>query len=371
MKYTIRAIRDTAALAALEDAWTGLLLAVPAARVFASWQWNAAWWRHWGGGARLWVLAVSGGGQLVGVAPLMVRRLGPVRKLEFLGSGLSDSGDVLVRPDHEDSVLAALFAYLHLHRGAWDLGDWSEVPPDSPLLGYLARRRPAGVRVRQIPQTACPALALPATWDAYVGGLERKRRYYVNSYPRKFAREHAGRLQIVTAPAEVDTAVTTFSRLHLARWEVKAGALSAEHEDPAFGPFLADVCARLAARGWLRLAHLRAGDDAVASSINFLLHGRWHSYMKGFDPAWSAARPGTVLDALRIQQAIAEGATVLDFGRGDEAYKAGFGVTPYRTTRLLLGTATPSSRAAFALLALRIRLHTASVPLPPPADEAR
>ena len=69
-----------------------------------------------------------------------------------------------------------------------------------------------------------------------------------------------------------------------------------------------------------------------------------------------------MLDALRIQQAIAEGATLLDFGRGDEAYKSGFGVTPYRTTRLLLGTTTPRSRTAFALMSLRIRLRARSNP---------
>jgi CelD/BcsL family acetyltransferase involved in cellulose biosynthesis len=102
---------------------------------------------------------------------------------------------------------------------------------------------------------------------------------------------------------------------------------------------------------------LYAGDQPVASSLNFLLNGRWHSYMKGFDPAWGHARPGTVLDALRIEQAITEQARQFDFGRGDESYKSGYGVTDEQNTRLLLGNGTRRSGAAFGIMALRISVR--------------
>jgi CelD/BcsL family acetyltransferase involved in cellulose biosynthesis len=346
-------------------------VAASAATVFASPQWAVAWWHHFGAGHRLHVLAVyEPEGRLVGVAPLMIRPLGPFRKLEFIGTGLSDLGDVVLHPDYAAPVLAVLFQHLRARRGDWDLGDWSEIPPASPLLGYLATHQPAGLAIRQVPQTECPVIDLPATWEAYVSGLARKRRYYVNSFPRKFEREHAGHFTTISRPAEVPAGVDTFYRLHMARWQVKAGELSAEHTDPHFRPFLEEVCTRLAERGWLRLTLLQAGEQPIAAAINFLFNGRWNSYMKGFDPAWSQARPGTLLDAARIKQAIAEHAAVLEFGRGDEAYKSGFGVTTYRTTRLLLGNTAPRSRAAYGLMALRRRLRPPAAPAtPPPGDD--
>jgi CelD/BcsL family acetyltransferase involved in cellulose biosynthesis len=373
--YKVVVVRAEAGLLALEESWTALLAAANTATVFASYQWAVAWWQHFGAGNRLHVLAVyEPEGRLVGVAPLMIRPLGPFRKLEFIGTGLSDLGDVVIHPAHTAPVTAVLFQHLRARRGDWDLGDWSEIPPASPLLTYLAAHQPPGLAIRQVPQTECPVIDLPATWEAYVSGLARKRRYYVNSFPRKFEREHAGHFTTISRPAEVPAGVDTFYRLHMARWQVKAGELSAEHTDPHFRPFLEEVSTRLAERGWLRLTLLQAGEQPIAAAINFLFNGRWNSYMKGFDPAWSQARPGTLLDAARIKQAIAEHAAVLDFGRGDEAYKSGFGVTTYRTTRLLLGNTAPRSRAAYGLLALRRRLRQLRPPAassaPPPDDDA-
>ena len=373
MTYTVRVVRDESGLEALEEAWTALMLRTGTATVFASPQWAGAWWRHFGAGNRLYVLAVTDpAGHLVGVAPLMIRPFGLFRKLEFIGTGLSDLGDVVVHPDRAAAVLEVLFRHLQARHGEWDLGDWSEVPPFSPLLPYLATHRPGGLALRLEPQTECPVIALPPAWEAYVAGLARKRRYYVNSFPRKFMREHAGHVTTVTDPAAVPAAVAAFYRLHMARWQVKDEAVSAEHNDPQFLPFLEDVCTRLAGRGWLRLTLLQAGEHPVAAAINFLLNGRWNSYMKGFDPAWSQARPGTVLDAERIKQAIGEHAAVLDFGRGDEAYKSSFGVTSYRTTRLLLGSGAPRSRAAYGLMGLRLdlRQRRAASAAPTPEPEA-
>ena len=124
-----------------------------------------------------------------------------------------------------------------------------------------------------------------------MSSLARKRRYYVSSFPRKFMREHSGRIDTVCEGSHVREAVAVFHELHMSRWTGRTEDLSQEHEDPAFLPFLQEVCASLAERGWLRVMSLRAGETTVASSLNFLLNGRWSAYMKGFDPAWSSARP--------------------------------------------------------------------------------
>ncbi len=367
-QYHLRAIHEVAGLHELEDAWTDLLLASPTSTVFSSFQWCDAWWRHFGGGKRLNVVTVrDGSGELVGVAPLMVRRFGPFRKLEFIGAGLSDYSDFVVHPRCAQAAIGVILTFLQGRHRGWDLGDLSEVPAQSSLLSFLRARRISGLNVTCLPQTNCPFIALPTSWEAYVSALPRKRRYYVSSFPRKFMREQDGSLEVVAEKMKVEDAIATFYKLHMARWATKDQSLSHEHTEQGFLPFLEEVCMRFAvaeenpahegnpSRGWLRLVSLRAGSQVVASSVNFLMNGRWNSYMKGFDPQWAASRPGTVLDALRIEQAIKEGARLLDFGRGDEAYKSGFGATNSQNRRVLMATGAPRSRAAFALMMLRNR----------------
>jgi len=356
MPYYVRLIQDYAGLQQLEQAWTELLLRTQVSTVFSSFQWNSVWWRHFGAGHRLWVLVVSDSSRrIVAIAPLMLRRLGPVRKLELIGTGLSDYGDFVVDPEAIGPALSAILAYLSAHHRRWDLADWVELSANSLLLNYLRTNKARGLHIALIPQTLCSVINLPPTWEEYVGSLPRKRRYYLRSYPGKFLREQSGDLLVTTSGPDLDEAVVDFHRLHLARWDQKDDELSAEHTVSDFGPFLQEVCRELADRGWLQVLSLRVGDRTVASSINFLLRERWNGYMKGFDPAWSNARPGTVLDALRVKQAIASGASRFDFGRGDEPYKSGFGGVYSRSTRALIAGRSPRSMAALAVILLRRR----------------
>src|SRR4051812_48278551 len=133
MAHRVKIIRDEAGLAELEEPWTGLLIKCGWANVFSSFQWNVAWWHHFKRDHTLHVVTIwDDAGELMAVAPLMLTRSGPVRRLEFIGTGLSDSGDVLLHPDLSAHACATLFTYLGANRHRWDLGDWSEVPARSP-----------------------------------------------------------------------------------------------------------------------------------------------------------------------------------------------------------------------------------------------
>src|SRR5437588_3590263 len=56
--YIVRLVRDETDLRRLEGPWTELVLKSSAATIFSTFQWNAAWWRHFGEGKRLSVLTV-------------------------------------------------------------------------------------------------------------------------------------------------------------------------------------------------------------------------------------------------------------------------------------------------------------------------
>jgi CelD/BcsL family acetyltransferase involved in cellulose biosynthesis len=82
----------------------------------------------------------------------------------------------------------------------------------------------------------------------------------------------------------------------------------------------------LLAAGMLRLAHLRIG-GAVAAGCYAQADGgqRLMFYLIGFDPAFAAASPGSLLIGAMLDAALAEGRTEADFLRGNEAYKYAWG----------------------------------------------
>src|SRR5262245_51314154 len=96
---TVQALEHTNDLRAIEPAWTRLLERAVSPRPTQTPVWLSSWWRVFGGsgGRQLRLIAVSAGGELVGIVPLLrrwVRRDGlfPVATLELLGSG-EERGD--------------------------------------------------------------------------------------------------------------------------------------------------------------------------------------------------------------------------------------------------------------------------------------
>lgn len=353
MKYRVQLIRSAGDLAALAPAWQQLLGACPSATVFATYSWNRVWWQHFGAGARLYVPAVyDEAAQLVGIAPLLLRRTGLIRTLELIGAGLSDVGDFVLHPDCAVPVAAAIFAHLQAQRHEWDLVDLDEVPAYSPLAGDLAGLLPHGLAAMRLPRTDNAFIAAPAAWSDYRAHVPRKWR---RAFERpRFDADTTATFRLVAAPNEVAAAVHTLYRLHRARWAARPDALEAVHLTPTFAAFLAAVSTQLAAHGGLRLTELRVDDQVIAAGLNFLVNGHWNAYMQGFDPHWIAHSPGRLVTTFAIKQACDEQVREFDFGRGNEAYKYRYGAANRQSLRLIISSTTPRSALSHRLTLLRI-----------------
>ena len=192
MKYQVHLVRDVTGLADLAESWTRLLRGAEGS-IFASFEWNATWWKYFGGGKQLYVLvATDPAGQVCGIAPLMLQQSNGLRKLKFIGDGLSDSGDFVLDPACAMPVAQAIFDYLQHHRDQWDLVDLDEVPPYSLLAGWLESATPLGLPLIQLPRTECPFIPLPADWETYVRPCSANRANTWSRLPAASSRR-AGR----------------------------------------------------------------------------------------------------------------------------------------------------------------------------------
>ncbi len=303
-------------LASLEGAWRDILPASGPKAVFYSPLWLKTWWEEFADGRELVLLGVRDGQRLVGVAPLM--REG--ERLTLAGdTNVCDYMDVVASEGAEEGVLDAV---LHaVSEEPWtELVLWA-VPERSPTLTILPRLAAGlGYAVAVEQEDVCPRVALPATFDAYMEGLDRRDRHELRRKLRRLYRSgdvlfHASRL----AP-EVESHLEDFLWQHGASRHEKAVFMTER-----MARFFRRMALTLAEHNLVRLYCLEVNGVRTASVLCFDAGDELLLYNSGYHPDYASLGVGLLSKALALEQAIEEGKRWLDFLRGAEPYKYDLG----------------------------------------------
>ena len=296
---------------AIAGAWQRLWRRVPGATPFASPAWLIPWARHYAPG-RCRVAMLARGGELVGCLPAFWWQ----QRLLLAGTGPSDHGDALFVSGFEAGAGELLGALLAAIDRPIERIEFDQLARSSPLLALPC---PVGWRDHVETGTVCPVLALAGS-DGMANVGKRMRRNW--RYALHCLERSGARLERVAA-AGADEAVRDLHRLHALRWAERGqkGVLA----DPMLRRLLDDAGSALAAADMLRMQRVRVDEQTVA--VLFALHGdrRTCCYLSGFDPAFAKLSPVTALVGATIAAAAREGDLTVDFLRGDEAYKYGWG----------------------------------------------
>lgn len=300
--------------------------------------WLLTWWSAFGGlgGRQLRLGLFHDGGRLIGLAPLLRRRHWygralPFRRLELLASGepeahgiYSNHVGVLAERGAEEEVAGRLARTVV--EGAF--GRWDEVvlpmmSGDTPLPGLLADAfRSTGMHVELTETARAPYAPLPATWDAYLEGLSADSRRSVKRSLKAFEAWAGGelRLERVTGLEDLDRGKQMLVRLHQERWA--ADDQSGVFHSPHYLQFHDAIMRRLASRGALWLVWLCARGEPVAVLYGMEHAGKVSAYQTGRKPDLpEQLRPGAVLLALAMRQAVEAGLQEFDLQADEAPYK--------------------------------------------------
>jgi CelD/BcsL family acetyltransferase involved in cellulose biosynthesis len=329
-------------LQALAPEWARLWARCPGATPFQHPAWLVPWWECFGDqpGWRLWTLAVRSGDRLVAVAPLFIHP-GPdsrFRQVSPVGIGVTDYLGPLVHPADDGGSIAAILRHLLAHADRWDVCDLEELRAGDAL---LSAPMPDGLAAEAAPQSTCPVLPLPGDAEAFLAGRSAWLRRNLRRGTRRL--EERAELRFETAEAAtLPEFLDAFFRLHEQRWRAEGqdGLLQGE----AMRRFHLSSSARLMGAGLLRLYGMRLDGRLVAIFHGLGGHGRAYAYLGGFEPELGRDSPGALIAAYAIRQAIAEGASELDFLRGQERYKYDWGAVDRRTHRLRIRHARSPER---------------------------
>ncbi|MCU1279089.1 MAG: cellulose biosynthesis protein [bacterium] len=323
----VRVIESAAELASLGDAWEALQQDARVTSVFASFDWQKAWWDSYGRGRPLRLLLAFAGEALVGILPTYIDTMEilrrPVRVLRFVGSGgdttPDDLGPVLAAA-REDEVARALADGV-LALGDWDVLLLSDMDPASAFAATMtaaARRARLGCRAGRSERITF--LTLPSSFEGWLASLHRDRRYRIRSARKKLKAAHPdARFFVWTDAATLDAGIDRLIYLHHKRWQRVGAAHGFASAD--YVGFHRAVMTACLARDRLRLYCLELSGQIVA--MYYFYKFRDHTYLmqSGFDPDFANVKPGNVLLGHVIEHAIGEGHQVLDFLRGDHRYK--------------------------------------------------
>jgi CelD/BcsL family acetyltransferase involved in cellulose biosynthesis len=314
-------------LEAARDEWTKLATTA-SGNVFATWEWNSIWWRHFGERRSLFVTACRAeDGRLIAVLPLYLWSRRPLRVVRFLGHGPSNqNGPICARADRTAAAhalrgtLAGLRCHVFFGEELPAADGWSA------LLGAKVHRR-----------TGDPMIRLDAgSWDDFLAARTANLRQQVRRRERQLARDHELRYRLASNPDRLQQDLDILFRLHRARWGVRKSSFSAREA------FHREFSARALERGWLRLWFLELDGEPVAAWHGFRFCGVESYYQAGRDPRWTETPVGFVLLAHSIREALADGMHTYRLGRGSAPYKSRFasgdpGLETVVLSRSLLG----------------------------------
>jgi len=347
---SVLTITDAAHLRSLRAAWEQLAERSESGDVTLHPSWILSWWDVFGSddGRELRTFAFYDGDRLVGLAPLLsrpfrYRRAIPFRRLEMLGSGELEADETcgdylgpLVEKGHEAEVASAFADALASNAGgAWDElvipamngegGDGGEGGErgDGAARGlpklFAAALEARDIRVALEERNVAPYIALPKTFDAYLGLLKQNKRAQLRKSLRAFEAWAGGppALVRVKSAAELAEGKRILLTLHRERWGGDGVFGSAK-----FRAFHDRVMPDLLAKGALDLGWMTVRDQPVAAFYNFRCNGKLSFYQSGRKlDIPDEVRVGVTMHAYLIKAAIEEGMREYDFLAGASQYK--------------------------------------------------
>jgi CelD/BcsL family acetyltransferase involved in cellulose biosynthesis len=311
-------------------AWNCIARHVP----FRRWEWLSAWWRQYGQGRPLFVLAVFHGESLVGLAPWFIDACGARgRMLRFLGVGevCSDYLSVLATAEHEEAVATALANWLSQSADAtdvegqpapaWDLLELEAVCASDRMTACLAEQLVEhDFAIHRRRTVNCWRIELPATWEEYLDSLGKTHRRQMRQIDQQSLRSGRAVMRFAASPEEFERGWEILVDLHQRRRQSlgQPGCFAS----PQFAAFLREAADGLFREGALDLGWVEIDGKPVAAEFDPLGDRVTYSYQSGIDPDALDQKPGHIAHLAILRRAIESGQRAFDFLRGDEVYKA-------------------------------------------------
>jgi len=344
----VEVVKDSRGFAALEREWGDLYQNCPRTTPFQSWQWLYSWWEYYGESYELRLITMRlSDGLLVGTVPLMLERRIGFGRLLWIGTGLSDYLDVVVRAGWERQVAEAAVRALVGIR-SWYVLDLHQVRLDAAACDIYQSWCGPRLYVRQ---GGCPVIEVKP-WDELLASLSKNLRSTVRRAARRAADD--GLYRKIAETPDTKQAARRLVALHREAWQERS--IGPEHLTKTFEDFIVAAADRMVDMELGGISEFWQGEEVCISNLLLLGRGYCGTYVQGASQKamqryqWSSLY---IWDAVEI--AHSKNMSYLDLLRGEEPYKLRWSSSVISTNRLIMGRHQASWMAYAGYHALRSR----------------
>lgn len=339
----IELIERRAAIPLAAAQWNALAARNETNSIFQSYQWFDAWWQTFGAAHQLFFLLLRKDGEVIGFAPLMLRRALFGRwRLQFVGTGNADYQDFVILPEDKQAGLRCIFSFLRSHSSRWHSMWLNNVPSQSSTLALLSS---AGAEFGLLPveeaRSRCPALLLDLDRSR---AEELLKKYSLKRPLNWFAARGELRFRNVTSLAEIHDLLPVFFDQHARRWRA-AGRVSL-FETASQRTFYLSLATALHSAGWLLFSVVEFNGQPIAFHFGFDYFGSIIWYKPSFEVRYAEHSPGLLLTRKLIEDGLQRSRRELDFTIGEEPFKDRFAnVSRFNVTLSIYHTLPSAWRA--------------------------
>ena len=320
-------VRDTEELLKLKEPWQALCDSLEnSISAFASFEWYEAWWRHYSGGATLHMITMWDADRLVGIAPLMLRRVTihglPLTALCFMENNQSLNNDFIVSPADRELFFHELLRYLFSQTSLWDVVVFRNIPENSGNCAALAETLDrAGTRWLKSPTWFdSPYLVPTGTWADFLASRTARTRKSLRNIQNGIVKSGNVSVTSYRTPEEFLSVRDEVFSVARQSWAEDRGDSMASAANEAF---FSDLGSAFARKGWLSLWTLRLNGRMVAVEFHVKAYAKEHAMRSHYLPECASLSPGTYLEMQIIKQAFeeTERVRIYDFCGSFEPYK--------------------------------------------------
>lgn len=332
---TVKRISDDESFCNLKDDWAKLIQNSNVEDISLTWDWLYTWWIIFKEGRELYILAVYSSQELIGIAPILRRKVKyfrsfSINRIELLGTGedekdeiCSDYLDFIAKQDMEREVASEVFNYLTKNWNEWDELYFADILDNSKVLTYFFELlNSARYTTEVINKENCPYIYLPSQWEELLNHISSNFRKELNKKKRRLEKQ-AEKLEYITWKDNYNykEAFENVIELHEKRWIAKGrkGSFASNK----FMRFHQELLLLFMPKNGIRMYFLKINDKLISCRYCFAYKNKFYDYLTGYDVNYETNySPGNILLAYCIEDAIIQGARYYDFYKGTKgSYK--------------------------------------------------
>ncbi len=308
----------------LKSEWNELLKKCSTSTIFLTWEWINSWWQVFGGNAELLLITVRGSdGDLVGMAPLMIRKrrfyLFLINEITFIGSGLSDRQDFII-PKNNQQIAELILDTIHqqINRD-WTILYFDQVPDTSLLINSDLREK-YNVIIEE--SSVCPYIPIDDTWEEFWKTLSSKMRRDLNNKTNKISKTGEWEFIITRQDPNLDEIMYTIKTIE--DNSRRLGTQKAYFTDDKNMIFMKSFLESCLKNKWFDFSHISLDGKIIAILLGFIHNNKYYAYLMTFDEEYYNLSPGKLLLNEKIKWCFEHGDEVneFDFSRGDSYIKS-------------------------------------------------